>query len=427
MKLRIALAQLPGVRLDQWASTLDSIGEAIRSAAECGAHLVLLPECVWPAYCIGSKAAYFSARSAGMPGQGTFLERLSGWARQYQIMICAGYIEDLDDRLGNAACLIDRSGDLLGTYRKCFLWDFDHDWFEPGDRIEPVDTQFGRIGMMICADNRLPEIPATLVARGAQLIVQPTAWVNVPAPGEELWNPQPAYLNAARAIEFGVPVAACSKWGVEGETTFVGMSRTYDANGTCLAQLGGRESGIALAEVELSTPHAAAGARHSDALRTIEYTPPRKDVDRAHVRITNAEDGSLAGVTIECGGQSAALRSATPAPIVCGKAAVGAVAADDATDFAAIRLLALRGAHFVAVLGRGVPTPILRARATENRIFVASATDPIYAPTGLPVPSANSDSRGDARYELDLREAARKQVARDTDTLAGREPGHYKL
>ena len=401
----------------------------IRRAAKDAAQLVVLPECVWPAYCIGSKDEYFAARAGGMPGHETFVDQLAAWAQHSRIMICAGYIEEVGERLFNTACLISRSGEMLGAYRKCFLWDFDRDFFEPGDRIEPFDTEFGMIGMMICADNRLPEIPATLVARGAQLIVQPTAWVNVGPAGGELWNPQPAYLNAARAIEFGVPVAACSKWGVEGETTFVGMSRIYDANGTCLAQLGARESGMALAEVELSTPHAAADAdaRYRDALRTIEYTPPRKDVGKAHLRITNAEDGSLICAMIECGGQSTTLRSATPAPRTCGNAMVGAVAAEDATGFAAIRLLALRGAHFVAVLGNGVPNPILRARAAENRIFLASATGTVYAPTGLPVPAAMSDSRRDARYELDLREAARKQVARGTDTLADRKPKHYKL
>ena len=131
MKLGIALAQLPGTRLDQWAETLESIGETIRAAAQRGAQLVVLPECVWPTYCIGSKENYFTARSAGMPGHAAFLERLSGWAGQFQIMICAGYVEDMDDRLANTACLINSSGELLGTYRKCFLWDFDHDCCEP--------------------------------------------------------------------------------------------------------------------------------------------------------------------------------------------------------------------------------------------------------------------------------------------------------
>ena len=66
MTVQIAMAQLPGVRLDQWAETLKSIEEAIARAAQRGAQLVLLPECAWPAYCIGSKDAYFSARSAGI-------------------------------------------------------------------------------------------------------------------------------------------------------------------------------------------------------------------------------------------------------------------------------------------------------------------------------------------------------------------------
>lgn len=401
----------------------------IRSAAKDAAQLIVLPECVWPAYCIGSKGDYFAARSAGMPGHETFVDQLAAWARQSRIMICAGYVENVGRRLLNTACLISRSGELLGTYRKCFLWDFDHDWFEPGDRIEPFDTEFGRIGMMICADNRLPEIPATLVARGAQLILQPTAWVNVAAAGEELWNPQPAYLNAARAIEFGVPVAACGKWGFEGGTTFVGMSRIYDGRGECLAQLGSGETGLAVADVEAASarmPQISETQRRA-LLGGQSYSPPSSDVGSANIRIKASGGGSIDSVTVDCDGKSVTLRSSTATAIRCGNAMVAAVATEEAAGFAAIRLLALQGAHFVAVLGGGVPTPILRTRATENRIFVASAADPIYAPTGQPVPSTISDSRGDARYELDLREAVRKQVARNTDTLAGRRPGDYKL
>ena len=428
MKLRIALAQLPGVRLDQWAATLESIGEIIRGAAKRAAQLIVLPECVWPAYCIGSKSDYFAARSAGMPGHQMFVEQLATWARQSRIMICAGYVENVGRRLFNTACLISRSGELLGAYRKCFLWDFDHDWFEPGDRIEPFDTEFGRIGMMMCADNRLPEIPATLVAAGAQLILQPTAWVNVAAPGEELWNPQPAYLNAARAIEFGVPVAACGKWGVEGGTTFVGMSRIYDGSGACLAQLGSRETGLAVADVEAASarmPQISETQRRA-LLDGENYVPPSSDVGSATISIKASGDGSIDSLTVESGGQSVTLRSPTATPIRCGIAKVGAVATEEAAGFAAIRLLALQGAHFVAVLGCGVPPPLAQARAAENRIFIAANQTQLFAPSGLPSPP-RSASADEAHFNIDLREAARKQVARDTDTLAGRNPDRYRF
>ena len=107
----------------------------IRRAAKDAAQLVVLPECVWPAYCIGSKDEYFAARAGGMPGHETFVDQLAAWAQHSRIMICAGYIEEVGERLFNTACLISRSGEMLGAYRKCFLWNFDRDFFEPGDRI----------------------------------------------------------------------------------------------------------------------------------------------------------------------------------------------------------------------------------------------------------------------------------------------------
>jgi predicted amidohydrolase len=70
------------------------------------------------------------------------------------------------------------NGQIAGIHRKCFLWDFDHDYFAAGEEIRPFDTSVGRMGVMICADARLPEIAATLVRKGAEVILQPTAWVN---------------------------------------------------------------------------------------------------------------------------------------------------------------------------------------------------------------------------------------------------------
>ena len=99
----------------------------------------------------------------------------------------------------------------------------------------------------------LPEVPATLAARGARLLLQPTAWVNVGTP-DRLWNPQPDYLIAERAREFGIPVASCSKWGVEGATTFVGSSLICDAGGNVLAQCGTKETNVVVADVTPMEP-----------------------------------------------------------------------------------------------------------------------------------------------------------------------------
>ena len=44
--------------------------------------------------------------------------------------------------------------------------------------IPVFETDFGRIGMLVCADGRLPEIARSLALNGAQIIVDLTAWVS---------------------------------------------------------------------------------------------------------------------------------------------------------------------------------------------------------------------------------------------------------
>ena len=153
--LRIAAAQTPGTRLDDWCQTRALVDEMVARAADRHADVVLLPECVWPAYFLGSVDEYFRVRQAGMPGDDEFVEQLRQLASEHNIAICAGYVAEHGRRLSNAVTLVDSTGKILGTRHKCFLWDFDNTLFEPGSEISPVETPWGLIGLMICALLRL--------------------------------------------------------------------------------------------------------------------------------------------------------------------------------------------------------------------------------------------------------------------------------
>jgi predicted amidohydrolase len=446
LMLRIAIAQTPGVRLEQWRETLALVLDLFRSAAERRADIVVLPECAWPGYHLGSREAWNTARAAGMPTEVSLLEELTKAARRHRLTVCAGYVAEEGGRLFNRACLISRGGDLLGTYDKCFLWDFDRRWFTPGSAIRPIDTEFGPVGIMICADARLPEIPATLAARGAKLILQPTAWVNAGTP-ERPWNPQAEFLIAARAAEFGVPIASASKWGREHDTVFVGSSLICDASGRILAKapgVDGRDARttVLTADVELPT---AARVQVSEAERNalLSADPPHPPAAAGTVRLTLARGvlrieqferpeaapvPTTPGVRLDVG-------CPVEGMIPLGSALIGSLSDEAASRFPPIRVLALRGVHLVAVWGDGASEPALRARAAENRIFIAHVRGErldVYAPSGLRVAASGSESvsagsgqRAGSPLEIDLNAAIDKHVAWQTDVLAGRSPGLY--
>lgn len=465
--MRIAVAQAPGAPLSQWRSTLDVIDDLVSRACARGAELILLPECAWPAYDLGSPDAYRAARAAGMPGPTEFLDRLRQAARAQKTAICAGYVEERDAELCNAAVLIDAAGEVRGVHRKCFLWDFDHELYAAGRELAPVETPFGRVGLMICADARLPEIPATLASRGAELILQPTGWVNV-GTAEQPWNPQPAFMIAARATEFGVPVASASKWGPEGRATFVGSSLICGADGQMLTQCATDQTEVRVADVELRP---ARRPRVSTAERSVLTSPnsgrmPAADVPVLQLVLRGRDDrGQLeaAGAVPLTGkhgvpvsrASGAVLRLCPPAhrakeePWTAGEGllavdrpwtgialvrnvGVAAVSADDARPFAPLRCRSLLGAHVAVVLGDGVSAGLLRTRAAENRIFIIHAGSEdvrVFDPRGQPAWTGPWPAHGvDVQAAtLDVKLAADKEFAPHTHLVRGRRPAQYEL
>jgi predicted amidohydrolase len=84
----------------------------------------------------------------------------------------------------NAAPLIGPEG-IIGTARKLYLARLHaktsgkvHDeslFFKPGERIAIFDTEFGRLGVLICLDNRHPEIAHAQAIAGCWLKLRPSA------------------------------------------------------------------------------------------------------------------------------------------------------------------------------------------------------------------------------------------------------------
>ncbi len=116
-------------------------------AAQAGAQIVLLPEaldCGW---------THPSARelAGAIPGGGAF-EALRTAAAQCRVHLCAGIIERSGDCLYNSAVFLSPDGELLLHHRKLNELDFARALYSRGDRLGVAETEFGRIGLMICAD-----------------------------------------------------------------------------------------------------------------------------------------------------------------------------------------------------------------------------------------------------------------------------------
>jgi predicted amidohydrolase len=137
-------------------------------AADAGAQIVCLPETLLG---IGTGGpGPIDAMPIPGPATDAFEER----ARLRKIWICAGLSERAGDRIYNSAVLIDRKGNLIGKYRKTHLPIQEVEaGFTPGRELPVFDTEFGKIGMLICHDTAFPEPARVLALKGAELVLLP--------------------------------------------------------------------------------------------------------------------------------------------------------------------------------------------------------------------------------------------------------------
>ncbi|MHC4673648.1 MAG: carbon-nitrogen hydrolase family protein [Planctomycetota bacterium] len=147
----------------------------IREAAAQGAQLVVTTECFLDGYAIRNKSIPIEdwrALGEKIPG-GKYLKRLQKLADQLDIYLIAGMLERDGNQTYNAAVLIDTKGKLIGKYRKQHL---GHEAVRnsAGSSNPVFDTPWGKIGIMICADRRYPEVAQQLRQNGADFIVCPS-------------------------------------------------------------------------------------------------------------------------------------------------------------------------------------------------------------------------------------------------------------
>ena len=141
-----------------WSEWLDK-------AAQRKVDVALLPEMF-----NGSKA------QGAEPLDGPSGKLLSSKARKGKMYTSASFYEKRGDLVYNTAPLFDREGKLVGGYEKYYPYDPElDDGVTPGRRLPVFQTDFGKVGIMICYDSWFPEVARLLALRGAELILFPNA------------------------------------------------------------------------------------------------------------------------------------------------------------------------------------------------------------------------------------------------------------
>jgi predicted amidohydrolase len=452
--VRVACVQLAARDVEQ---SQEALADAVEAADRAGrrADLVVLPEATYPGYVLHDEAD-FLADSWWEQGVAAFGEV----ARGADAYLVVGLIRTVSGRVRNSAALLGPDGRLLGVGDKSFLWHFDSRWFAPGTSSDVFDLPLGQVGIFICADARMMEIPRCLAVEGAQLLVDSTALV-LSASGA---NAQIEYMLEARAWENGCFLAVANKCGHEaGIAHYAGRSVILGPDGVRLADGPPDRPETITAAIHLDRAKGPPiprrpGAYHQLAqpieetgiARVLSDPPParawrlaivqgRGDEERllrelaADLILTRGktlapealglvEDGFWWGAQLYRSGQL----------VQIGDALVGLLAGDRMAVPEEVRCLMLEGASVILwdrAHDHETPLSVVRTRADENRVFVVVVTVDgswqVIAPSGALVAEGPRNRVEAVLVDLHLALTWDKEMAPMSHVVNGRTPRMY--
>lgn len=244
MKTRIACVQMQSA-LGNKAANFNKMKEKVQDVvSNSDVDLIVFPELALTGY----ECSELYADIAETFPEGEYLGKMAEVAKENQVFIIYGFVEketlNGKDFLYNTAAFVDKSGKILGKYRKSHLVEGpETDTFKKGTEYNVFDTDIGKIGIMICWDAAYPEVARCLALKGAEIIVCPAAWE---APYDEDWD----IAQCARSFDNVLYVASCNHVGTDKELTFFGKSKIVGPVGRTIVEAGNMEE-VVEAEVDL--------------------------------------------------------------------------------------------------------------------------------------------------------------------------------
>ena len=187
----VAAVQATPVILDA-AATIDKAIGLLHEAADGGARLVVFPECfasLYPTAAWAQGAATWSSRcdalwermwASSIDVKGPLVDRLADACAERGVHLAIGVNEREDERPGslyNSLLLIGPDG-LVHRHRKLMptMHERVFHGVGAGDDLDVVDLPgIGRVGGLICWENRMPLARWQVYQGGPQIWVAPTA------------------------------------------------------------------------------------------------------------------------------------------------------------------------------------------------------------------------------------------------------------
>ncbi|MFM7272849.1 MAG: carbon-nitrogen hydrolase [Gammaproteobacteria bacterium] len=265
MSKSLRIACLQHACVDDREANLQVTAAMVREAARAGARLVLLQELhTGPYFCQVEDVACFDSAET-IPGPGTDFR--GALAAECGVVLVASLFERRAAGLyHNTAVVFERDGRIAGRYRKMHIPDdpayYEKFYFTPGDLgFTPIETSFGKLGVLVCWDQWYPEAARLMALAGADLLLYPTAigWDPRDEPGEKQ-RQRDAWVTVQRAhaVANGLPVLVANRIGHEPDPSghgpglqFWGTSFVAGPQGELLAEATEAGQQVLLVDVDL--------------------------------------------------------------------------------------------------------------------------------------------------------------------------------
>jgi predicted amidohydrolase len=230
--IRIAMAQILCLDGDR-SGNFVRIENAIREAKAGEADIMCFPETA----ILGWVNCDAHERACPIPGEDS--GRLCELAKKYEIYLCAGLAEKDGPNLYDSVILIDVKGRILLKHRKInILTELMNPPYTPGNEVNSVDTEFGRVGLLICADTHKDDILERMAELKPDLLLVPYGYAeqekNWPEHGKELERVVNEAGRKTGAIVVGTNLVGEITKGPWKGRIFGGNSVVADKNGKTL-------------------------------------------------------------------------------------------------------------------------------------------------------------------------------------------------
>ena len=248
-ELRVAVCQILVIDGDR-EGNFRRIEYALETAHAQHAQIATFPESA----ILGWENPDAHTRATPIPGADS--DRLAALARQYSLMIAIGLDEKDGDRLYDSAILMDKTGKLLWKHRKLnVLPELMEPPYSTGTRddIGVVETEFGRIGVIICADTFVDEYAQKVASSKPDLMLVPYGWAakfeEWPAHEKDLEHLVSSRAKLWQCPTIGTDLVGEMTRGPWKGRTYGGASVVADASGNVLEALRDRDTEVRVVEL----------------------------------------------------------------------------------------------------------------------------------------------------------------------------------